>query len=64
MSEAKKLGEIYMMGVEEETYKKMVDVAKRTGKTVPDVASEALKTHLDNQTVNESKSQKKLLMEG
>jgi len=58
------LGDLYVMGIEKETYKDLLDIARKQGKTVNDVTSEALKKVIDqNKGLQESK-QKKLLMEG
>lgn len=57
--------DVYMMGVEGDTYKKLLDIAKKENKAVNEVAADALKKHIDdNDSLKESVSQKKLLMEG
>ena len=45
---AKELSDITMMGVDKDTYDQMLKVAKHESKSVSDVASEALKKHLES----------------
>ena len=53
------LSDIFMMGVEKETYEEMLEVAKRKNKSVAEIASEALRNHLQNEKgLNESRERK------
>jgi hypothetical protein len=64
MADIKDLGKISMMGVDQDTYDNLLEIAKTQGKSVGEVTSDALKSHIDrNKTLKES-SQKKLLCEG
>jgi hypothetical protein len=57
-----KLNDLFVMGVERETYEELLDIAKKQGKTVNEVTSDALKRVIDqSKGLSESK---KLLMEG
>lgn len=59
--EKKMLDDAYLMGVEGETYQSLLEIAKKQGKSVNDVASEALRKHIaSNKTVSESKDRKVL----
>ena len=62
MSDVKELGTIPMLGLDPETYKELLEIAKREGKGVVDVTSEALRNHINkNKPLKENK---KLLCEG
>lgn len=51
--------DIFMMGVEKDTYEQMLEVAKRKNKSVAEVASEALRKHLESERgLNESRERK------
>jgi predicted HicB family RNase H-like nuclease len=51
----------FLMGVEGDTYQKLLEIAKKEGKSVNDVASEALRKHIDfSKTVSESRERKVL----
>ena len=55
---------IYVMGIEGDTYEELNKIAKKENKSVADVTSEALKRIIDDKKkVNESKTQR-LLVEG
>jgi len=59
-----KKNDIYVMGIEGETYAELSKIAKKDNKSVADVTSEALKRHIDEKKkVNES-TEPRLLMEG
>jgi predicted HicB family RNase H-like nuclease len=63
MSEAK-MSDLFVMGVERETYEELLDMAKKQGKTVNEVTSDALRSAIEqSKGLQESKS-KKVLMEG
>lgn len=56
--------DVWMMGIEGETYRELLEIAKKQNKTVAEVASEALKATInDGKKVSESK-ERKFLMEG
>jgi hypothetical protein len=55
------LSDIFMMGIEKETYDEMLEIAKRKNKSVAEVASEALREHLQNEkNLNESRQRRVL----
>jgi hypothetical protein len=55
------LSDIFMMGIEKETYDEMLEIAKRKNKSVAEVASEALREHLQNEkSLNESRQRRVL----
>lgn len=58
------LGDVYMMGVEGECYRDLLDIAKKQGKTVNEVASEALRKEIEKSKSLKESREKKLLMEG
>lgn len=59
--EKKMLDDAYLMGVEGETYQKLLEIAKKEGRSVNDVASDALRRHIENsKSVVESKERKVL----
>ena len=61
MSEAK-MSDLFVMGIEKETYEELLDIARKQGKTVNEVTSDALRKAIDqSKGLQESK---KLLMEG
>lgn len=64
MKNVKEVSDIHMMGIDDETYGKMLKVAKKENKSVSDVASEAFSKHLKEKELQESAPQRKLLMEG
>ena len=56
--------DIHMMGIDDETYQQLLAIARATGKSVADVAADALAKHLaDSKQLKES-SDRKLLCEG
>lgn len=56
------LSDMFMLGIEGETYEQLLAIAKKHGKSVTEVTSEALRNKIAQETnVTESK---KLLMEG
>lgn len=58
------LNDVYMMGVEGDTYKKLSEVAKKEGRSVTDVVADALKKKIDDSKVVTESTERKLLMEG
>ena len=55
------LSDIFMMGIEKETYDEMLEIAKRKNKSVAEVACEALREHLQNEkNLNESRQRRVL----
>lgn len=63
MSEVK-MSDLFVMGVERQTYEELLDIAKKEGKTVNEVTSDALRKAIEqSKGLQESKS-KKMLMEG
>jgi predicted CopG family antitoxin len=59
-----KMNDVWMMGIGQETYKELYDIAKKEKKSVVDVASEALKKHIDNSKNLQEEKKPRLLMEG
>ena len=57
------LEDAYLLGIEAETYQALLAKAKREGKSVTEVTSEALRKHLQETGVNESR-ERKVLCEG
>jgi hypothetical protein len=65
MDQSKTLNDVFMMGVDEQTYKKLLEIAQKEGKSVGEVTSEALQKIIrDRAHVGESVGNRKLLMEG
>lgn len=63
-SEKKALQDVFVLGIEGGTYEEMLALAKQQGKSVVEVASEALKKHIaDSKGLKESR-EPKLLCEG
>lgn len=59
------LNGIYMAGIDQETYKKLLEIAKRDGISVSEAMSRMLNKGITSQGgLKESASEKKLLMEG
>lgn len=59
------LNDLYLMGIEKETYEQLLSVARKENKTVAEVASEALRLKIQKEReMNESRLEKKLLCEG
>lgn len=58
------LKDIMMMGIEGDTYKKLLDIAKKENKSVTEVASEAIGKHIEDRSHVSESREKKLLMEG
>mgnify|MGYP006277161103 CR=1 FL=1 len=60
-NEKNPLSDIFMMGVGKETYEKMLEIAKKKNKSVAEVASEALRQHIDDESkLNESRERRVL----
>lgn len=55
------LSDIFMMGIEKETYEQMLEIAKRKNKSVAEVASEALREHLHNENTLQESKQRRVL---
>lgn len=55
---------IYMAGIDQETYKKLLELAKREGISVTEAMSRLLNKGISQANLKESKGEKKLLMEG
>lgn len=62
MSEA--FNEMMMLGIDGETYSKLLEVAKRENKSVVQVASEALKDKIEQASALKESTERKMLMEG
>jgi predicted HicB family RNase H-like nuclease len=58
------LGDVFMMGVEGECYRELLDIAKKQGKTVNEVASDALRKEIEKSKGLSESSEKRLLVEG
>ncbi len=58
------LNDVYMMGIEGDTYKDLLEIAKRQNKGVGEIVSDALKQKIEDQKQLKESTQKKLLMEG
>ncbi len=58
------LNDVYMMGIEGDTYKDLLEIAKRKNKGVGEIVSDALKQKIEDQKQLKESTQKKLLMEG
>jgi predicted CopG family antitoxin len=58
------LKDMTMMGIEGETYKKLLDIAKKENKSVTEVAAEAIGKHIEDRSQVTESREKKLLMEG
>ncbi|MBK9390460.1 MAG: hypothetical protein IPN68_09800 [Bacteroidetes bacterium] len=58
------LNDIFVMGVEGDTYKQLLDIAKKEGKTVNEVTADALKQKIDDSKLVTESNTKKLLLEG
>ena len=58
------LNDIFVMGVEGDTYKQLLDIAKKEGKTVNEVTADALKQKIDDSKPVTESNTKKLLLEG
>lgn len=56
------MDDLYMMGIDRETYEKLLVKAKLENRSVADVVAEALRRTTDK--LEESKAEPKLLMEG
>lgn len=57
--------DLFMLGINGETYQKLLEIAKKQGKSVVDVTSDALKTHIETSgNLKESTREKKILLEG
>lgn len=64
MPDIKDLGNISVFGVDKDTYAELLEIAKKQGKSVVDVASDALKSHIDKNKPLEESRKRKLLIEG
>lgn len=60
-NENNQMPEITIFGVDQETYKRYAEIAKRQGKPVVEVISAALRKGLETESVE---PEKRLLMEG
>lgn len=58
------MGDLYVMGIEKDTYKDLLEIARKQGKTVNDVTSDALKKVIEQSKGLQESKTKKLLMEG
>ncbi len=59
------LNDLYLMGIEKETYEQLLSVARKENKTVAEVASEALRLKIQKERdMTESRLEKQLLCEG
>jgi len=60
----KDMGDIYMMGIDPDSYNQLFEIAKKENKAVTDVISNALKKHIaSKQNINEVR-ERKILTEG
>jgi hypothetical protein len=64
MPNLKELDDLSVFGVDKETYSELFEIAKKQGKSVVDVASDALKSHIEKNKPLEESKKKKLLVEG
>jgi len=58
------MSDLYVMGIEKETYRDLLEIAKKQGKSVNDVTSDALKKVIEQSKGLQESRSKKLLMEG
>jgi len=58
------LDDVFIMGVEGDTYKELLNVAKKEQKSVNEVVSEALKKKIEDAKVAKESTERKLLLEG
>ena len=63
MKDVKELDDIHMMGFDQATYEQLLKIARQENKSVSEVASEALKRHLEEKSQTK-KTEKRLLVEG
>ena len=63
MSQDVNMSDLFVMGIEKSTYQELLDIAKKEGKTVNEVTSEALRKVIE-QSKGLHESKKKMLMEG
>jgi len=57
--------DLTILGIDGDTYQKLLAIAKKQNRSVVEVVSEALGKHInENQALGESKTAPKLLMEG
>lgn len=56
--------DVMMMGIEGETYRKIVDIAQKENKSVTEVAAEAIGKHIDEKSKLTESKERRLLMEG
>jgi len=59
-----KMSDLFVMGIEKDTYQELLDIAKKQGKSVNEVTSEALRKAIDQSKGLQESKQKKVLMEG
>lgn len=64
MPDIKDLNGIYMAGIDEGTYKKLLEIAKRDNISVSEAMSRLLNKGITQSGLKESTKEKKLLMEG
>ena len=58
------LDDVFLMGVEGDTYKELLNIAKKEQKSVSEVVSEALKKKIEDAKVVKESTERKLLLEG
>lgn len=56
--------DLHLMGVDAETYQQLLSIARITGKSVAEVAADALSKHIKSQNSISESNQRKLLCEG
>ena len=56
--------DLFVMGIEKETYQELLEIARKQGKSVNDVTSDALRKVIEQNKGLQESRQKKLLMEG
>jgi predicted HicB family RNase H-like nuclease len=55
------LSDIFMMGIEKETYEEMLEIAKKKNKSVAEVASQAIREHLQTEKGLNESTQRRIL---
>jgi hypothetical protein len=63
MSDKKDLGDIIMIGIHEADMSGLMDIAKKQKKTVVEVASDAIRKHVENNLGISESREKRLLTE-
>ena len=64
MHDIKDLNGIYMAGIDQATYQKLLEIAKRDGISVSEAMSRLLNKGISQSNLKESSKEKKLLLEG